>query len=53
MEHTGTISDKAQLASYTFSKIVTKKIPSHTIVEEVILPACKETVNRMLGKNAE
>jgi hypothetical protein len=52
MEKRATISEKAQVASYKFAKIIAKKMQPHTIAEDVILPTCKETVKSMLGDDA-
>lgn len=53
MEHRSTIAQKALVASYKATEIITKQIQPHTIAEDVILPACKEIVKSMLGDSAE
>lgn len=53
MVRRATISEKALLAIYKVSEIVTKRMQPHSIAEDVILPACKEIAKSMLSYNAE
>lgn len=48
-----TVSDKAQLASFKVAELVAKQMKPHTIVETLIMPACKLIVKTMLGDDAE
>lgn len=48
-----TVSEKAQIASYEVSEMITVKMKSHTLAESIILPACKKMVKIMLGDDAE
>ncbi len=48
-----TISDKEQEASYLMVELVAKKMKSHTIAENLIMPACQIIVRKMLGEEAE
>jgi hypothetical protein len=43
------LSDKALLASFKVSELIAKKKKAHNIGEELILPACKEIVEVILG----
>ena len=47
-----TVSETAQEASYLVAELVAQKKKSHVIAESIIMPACKITVNTMLGKKA-
>ena len=49
----GTVSEKAQIASYEVSEMIAIKMKSHTLAESLILPACKKMVKTMLGDDAE
>ena len=53
MTRTTTVADRAQLASYKVAEIIAKKMQPHTLAETVILPACKEMVEVMLGEKAK
>jgi hypothetical protein len=46
-------NDKAQEASFHVAKLVAKTMKPHTIVESLIMPACKLMVKTMLGDEAE
>jgi hypothetical protein len=46
------ISEKAQQASYAVAEIVARTIKSHTVAENVILPACQEMVRIMFWEDA-
>ena len=48
-----TVSEKAQIASLEISEMVAQNFKSHTLVELIILPACKKMVKTMLGDEAE
>ncbi len=50
LEKKVTISDKAHEASYVVAELVANKMKSHTIVESLIMPACKMIVRTMLGE---
>ncbi|KAL4104473.1 hypothetical protein QTP88_019771 [Uroleucon formosanum] len=52
MEKRLKISDKSLLCSFKISELIAKKKNPHTIGEELILPACKEIVDVMFGKEA-
>lgn len=52
MEKRLKISDKSLLCSFKISELIAKKKKPHTIGEELILPACKEIVDVMFGKEA-
>jgi polyhydroxyalkanoate synthesis regulator phasin len=43
----GTVSEKAQEASYLVAELIAQKRKSHTVCENLIMPACK-----MLGQDA-
>ena len=47
-----TVSDKAQIASYQVSELIAQNMKAHTLVESIILPACKKIVSTMLGNEA-
>ncbi|XP_068115889.1 zinc finger BED domain-containing protein 5-like [Hyperolius riggenbachi] len=47
-----TVSEKAQEASYLVAELLAQKRKSHTIAENVIMPACKIIVSKMLGEDA-
>jgi hypothetical protein len=44
-----TISEKAQVASYKVDKIISRNMQPHTILETLMLPACKQIVKSVLG----
>jgi len=48
-----TISDKTQEASNPVAELVAKQMKPHTIVEKLILPACREIVKVHFGEKAE
>uniref|UniRef100_A0A8C4RVL9 SCAN domain-containing protein 3-like n=1 Tax=Erpetoichthys calabaricus TaxID=27687 RepID=A0A8C4RVL9_ERPCA len=50
---TVSVSDKAQLASFEVAELVAMAMKPHTIVESLIMPACKIMVKTMLGDDAE
>jgi hypothetical protein len=47
-----TVSEKAQEASYFVAELTAEKRKSHAVGEILIMPACKITVCKMLGKYA-
>ena len=46
-------NDMAQEASFHVAKLVAKSMKPHTVVESLIMPACKIMVETMLGDEAE
>ena len=48
----GTVSDKAQIASYQVSELIAQNMKAHTLGKSIILPACKKIVSTMLGNEA-
>ena len=46
------VSEKAHWASKLVAEIIAQKRKSHTVGENLILPACKIIVGKMLGQNA-
>ena len=46
------VGEKALEASYLVAEIIAQKRKSHTVGENLILPACKIIVGKMLGQNA-
>ena len=46
------VPEKALEASYLVAEIIVQKMKSHTVGENLILPACKFIVGKMLGQNA-
>ena len=46
------VSEKALKTSYLVADIIAQKRKSHTVGENLILPACKIVVGKMLGQNA-
>ncbi|XP_072909831.1 zinc finger BED domain-containing protein 5-like isoform X6 [Hemitrygon akajei] len=47
-----TVSKRAQEASYLVAELITQKRKSHTVGENLIMPACKIIVGKMLGQDA-
>jgi len=47
------VTDKAQLASFQVAELVAKRMKPHSIVESLIMPACKVMVRTMIGEEAE
>jgi hypothetical protein len=47
-----TVSEKAQEASYLVAELTAQKRKSYTLGENLIKPACKLTVGKMLGECA-
>jgi hypothetical protein len=47
-----TVTEKAQQASCLVSKLNSQKRKSHTFDENLIMPACKIIVGKMLGQDA-
>jgi hypothetical protein len=47
-----TISEKAQEANYLVAELTAQKSKSHTVGENLIIPACKIKVGKMLGQDA-
>jgi hypothetical protein len=47
-----TFSEKAQEASYLVAELIAQKRKSHTVGENLIMPACKIIVSKMLGQDA-
>lgn len=52
MRGTATVSEKALRASFLASYRIAKSNKPHTIGEELLLPACMDIVEEMLGKEA-
>ena len=46
------VSEKALEASYLIAEIIAQKRKSHTVGENLILPAGKTTIGEMFGQNA-
>ncbi|XP_055510562.1 zinc finger BED domain-containing protein 5-like [Leucoraja erinacea] len=46
------VSKKAQETSYLVAEIIAQKRKSHTVGENLIMPACKIIVGKMLGQDA-
>jgi len=46
------ISDKAEIVSYKVTELVVKIMQPQFIVNNLILPACKEILKSLLGDNA-
>jgi hypothetical protein len=46
------LPEKALLASFKAAELIAKKKKAHNIEEELILPACKEIVEVILGSEA-
>ncbi|XP_043916310.1 zinc finger BED domain-containing protein 5-like [Protopterus annectens] len=47
------VSDRAQLASFQVAELVAKNMKPHTVVESLIMPACRLMVKTMLSDEAE
>ncbi|XP_023226702.1 zinc finger BED domain-containing protein 5-like [Centruroides sculpturatus] len=47
------VSEKAQIASYEVAELIALKLKSHNLAEEIILPACRKIVKRMMSESAE
>jgi hypothetical protein len=46
-----TIGEKAQEASYLVAELTAQKTQSHKVGENLIMPACKIIVSKMLGQD--
>ena len=46
------VSENAQEASYLVAELIAQKRKSHTVGENLIMPACKILVGKMLGQDA-
>jgi hypothetical protein len=46
------VSEKAQEANYLVAELIAQKRKSHTVGENLIMPACKIIMGKMRGKNA-
>lgn len=49
---TVSVSENAQEASYLVAELIAQKRKSHTVGENLIMPACQILVGKMLGQNA-
>jgi hypothetical protein len=47
-----TFSEKAQEASYLVAELIAQKRKRHTVGENLVMPACKIIVSKMLGQEA-
>jgi hypothetical protein len=47
-----TVSEKAQKASHLVAELTAQRRKSHTVGENLVMPACKIKVGKMLGKDA-
>jgi hypothetical protein len=46
------VSEKARESSYIVAELIAQKRKSHTVGENLIMPACKIIVSKMLGRDA-